>query len=393
MIKRDLEKILLDQSKKFPIVYLYGPRQSGKTTLCKKIFSNKKYINLESLDMKEYAEEDPRGFLNQFSEGVILDEIQNTPNLFNYLQEIVDDKKKNGLYILIGSQNFILSEKISQSLAGRVSILTLLPPDYFELKSFPQISKNVWKIIFQGSYPRIYDQNIPAQEWLNNYVLTYLQKDIRQICNIKDLNQFQKFLTLLASYTGQELNLNNLGNDIGISHNTCKKWISLLISSFIIKDLPAFHFNIRKQITKRPKIHFLDTGLVCFLLKIKNPDQLKLHPLRGAIFETWVVSEIYKKILHKNTFQNKELFYYRENKGVEIDLIIKDQNKLNLIEIKSAETFNNNFVKSLFKFKNNFKDKFLKVNNLSVIYNGLLNQQRSNYQVINWKNLNKSLDL
>lgn len=385
MIQRDIQKIVQSQAKKYPVVTLFGPRQSGKTTLAKMCFPQKPYVSLEALDTRMFAKTDPRGFLNQFSDGAILDEAQYVPELFHYLQELVDKKQRENLFILTGSQNFILSEKVSQSLAGRTSILTLFPPTYEELQQFSTSSTSLWETVWKGSYPRIFDKNIPPYEWLHDYTLSYLHKDIRQLIHISDFDQFHTFLCLLAANTGQELNLSRLGNDTGVSHNTIKKWISLLQTSFIIFSLPAWSTNIRKQLVKRSKIFFIDTGLVCYLLGIRNANQLKNHPLRGAVFETWVISEIYKNFANNLPFLQPNMFFYRENRGGEIDLLMKYNQKITLLEIKSGETIADDFFKNIKLFKKNyskeiFYDSFL-------VYAGKDMYRRSDVQVVAWNSL------
>jgi uncharacterized protein len=381
MIERQLSTSLLESSKQFPIVTLLGPRQAGKTTLCKALFKNKPYVSLEPLDVRQYAKTDPREFLAQFPHGAVLDEIQNVPELFSYLQEIVDKTKYKGLFILTGSENFTLSAKISQSLAGRTAIETLLPFSFGELKTAQEAHENLWEQVWKGSYPRIYDDHIPPQKWLASYLQTYVEKDVRQILNITDNQLFSTFITLLASHTGQEVNYHALSSDVGVSHNTIKKWTGVLQQSFLVYLLPAWYANIKKQILKRPKLHFIDTGLVCYLLGITSPEQLRLHPLRGAIFETWVVSEIYKQGIHQGRIPR--LFHYRENMGLEFDLLESVDSHMIPYEIKSGMTFQSDFLKS-FKILEKRKDTPFLFQKGKVIYGGAASQTRGRIQIVPW---------
>ena len=286
MIPRTLEQKLLELAGYYPVVVVTGPRQSGKTTLCQIAFPGKTYVSLETLDTREFAISDPRGFLAQYADGAIIDEIQHVPALLNYLQSDIDARPEPGRFILTGSQHFGLSQSISQSLAGRCGILVLLPPSLEELRAFPSAPADLFSVLWQGAYPRIYDRDIPAHQWLADYTTTYVQRDVRQVINIGDLQVFSGFLKLCAGRTGQEINLSTLGSDAGVSHNTARAWLSVLETSYIIHRLPAWHVNVRKQVVKAPKLHFFDSGLACYLLGIQEPEQLRFHPLRGAIFES-----------------------------------------------------------------------------------------------------------
>jgi predicted AAA+ superfamily ATPase len=386
MIQRTLEKKLKELAGYYPVVIVTGPRQSGKTTLCRATYPKRRYVSLEALDIRDFAKNDPRGFIAECSHGVIIDEVQYVPELLNYLQNEVDEVPDPGRFVLTGSQHFGLSQSISQSLAGRCGILALMPPSLDELRRFPNAPSDLFSLLLHGAYPRIYDQNIPAHQWLADYTATYIQRDVRQVINVSDLQAFSGFLKLCAGRTGQELNLSNLGNDTGVSHNTIRSWISILETSYIIHRLPAWHINIRKQVVKTPKLHFIDTGLVCYLLGIREPDQLRLHPLRGAIFESWVVSEIYKAIIHKGAIPS--LFHYREARGPEIDLLIEQGQILTAIEIKSGATVNEDF----FKHFNRFIDRLHKTKSKKkvqsyVVYGGDISQKRSQARVLSWKRI------
>ena len=319
MIHRTLEKKLLEMAGYYPSVLVTGPRQSGKTTLCRMVYPEKRYVSLESLDIREFAVSDPRGFLAEYADGAVIDEVQNAPELFSYLQTDMDERPEPGRFILTGSQHFGLSQSISQSLAGRCGILALLPPSLEELRAFPNATDGLFQVLWQGAYPRIYDRSIPAHQWLADYTATYVQRDVRQVINVGDLQTFASFLRLCAGRTAQEINLSAVGNDVGVSHNTVRSWLSVLETSYIVHRLQAWHTNIRKQVVKAAKLHFFDSGLVCYLLGIREPEQLRFHPLRGAIFESWVFSEIYKGCVHRGV--QPSLFHYREARGLEVDLL------------------------------------------------------------------------
>jgi len=384
MIKRTLERKLKELAGYYPVVMVTGPRQSGKTTLCRMSWPERRYVSLEALDSRDFVRSDPRGFLAEYSHDVIIDEVQHAPELFHYLQDNVDDRPDPGRFILTGSQHFGLSQSISQSLAGRCGILSLLPPSLEELRGFSNAPADLFSLLWQGAYPRIYDQNIPAHQWLADYTATYIQRDVRQVINVSDLQTFSGFLKLCAGRTGQELNLSALGNDAGISHNTARAWISVLETSYIVHRLPAWHPNIRKQVVKTPKLHFLDSGLACYLLGIREPDQLRLHPLRGAIFESWVVSEIYKAGAHQGT--QPQLSHYREARGPEIDLLVEQGRQLAAVEIKSGSTMHEDFFKNLKRFVDRMEsiDPKRPIQGY-IVYGGDTSQRRSLARVLSWK--------
>jgi hypothetical protein len=388
MIERTIEPKLRDLARYYPVVLVTGPRQSGKTTLCRKVFPDKTYLSLEALDTREFALSDPRGFLAQYADGAILDEIQNAPELLSYLLGDVDERPDPGRFVLTGSQHFGLSQSISQSLAGRCGILVLLPPSLEELRAFPNAPADLFSVMWQGAYPRIYDRNIPAQQWLADYTHTYLQRDVRQVINVGDLQVFSGFLKLCAGRTAQEINLSAFGSDAGVSHNTVRTWLSVLEASYLAHRLPAWHPNIRKQVVKARKLHFFDSGLACYLLGIHEPEQLRLHPLRGAVFESWVVSEIYKTIVHSG--MQPDLFHYRETRGIEIDLLIDRGKEFDAVEIKSGATMTADFFKTLERFSDRMKDagKKLRIRN-HIVYGGDNTHQRSRAQIISWRDVQK----
>ena len=388
MIVRTLETKLRELAGYYPAVVVTGPRQSGKTTLCQMTYPEKPYVSLEALDIRDFAQSDPRGFLAQYTGGAVLDEIQHVPELLTYLQSDIDALPEPGRFILTGSQHFGLSQSISQSLAGRCGILVLLPPSIKELSAFPSAPDDLFSQLWQGAYPRIYDRNIPAHQWLADYTATYVQRDVRQVINIGDLQAFTGFLRLCAGRTAQEINLSTLGSDAGISHNTARAWLSVLETSYIVHRLPAWHANIRKQIVKTPKLHFFDSGLVCYLLGIREPEQLHLHPLRSAIFESWVVSEIHKTCVHSG--QQPNLFHYREARGPEIDLLIEQGDELLAVEIKSGATITKDFFRNLKHFSKRMRNGS-KVRSIQshVVYGGDNSQVRSDAQVTSWCDIHR----
>lgn len=350
MVKREAQQKIKELAKKFKAIAVTGARQTGKTTLLKTIFKSKPYVSLESPDIRRYASDDPRGFLSNYPKGAILDEIQRVPELFSYLQEILDNTKEKGLFILSGSNNFLLQQNISQSLAGRVAYLNLLPFSLKELQTGSYLAEDTNTILLNGAYPPIYDQQIAAKDWCSNYFRTYIEKDIRLLKNISDLNTFEKLVYLLAGRTGQELNIQSLAVEVGVDHKTIQAWISLLESSFILFLLRPHHANFNKTIVKRPKVYFYDTAIVCFLLGIKNIKQLQLHPFRGAIFETMVVSELVKQRTNKGELIN--LYYWRDKTGHEIDIIIDNGDELIPIEIKAGQTATKEYFKNIKYWQN-----------------------------------------
>jgi predicted AAA+ superfamily ATPase len=386
MIKRYLSKYILRLVKSFPVISLTGPRQSGKTTLVKKLFSKKyRYVSLEDLDIRSFANKDPRGFLKEYNKYIIFDEIQHAPDLFSYIQGIVDTDQIPGQFILTGSQNFLLLEKISQTLAGRVAILHLLPFDLGEIKNAKIKIPSLEEILIKGFYPRLYDKkSLKPNEWYSNYMKTYIERDIRQIKNIHDLSTFQTFLKMCASRAGQLLDLTSLGNDCGISHNTAKSWLNILEASFIVFYLRPYFKNYNKRFIKTPKLYFYDSGLLCSLLNINTSDQIKTHYMRGGIFESFVISEFLKRKYHQ--MNSSILYFWKDRYGHEVDCIIEKEIGLSGIEIKSSKTINSEFFKNLSYwnklFKESSKDSFL-------IYGGDLNQKRSVANVIGWKDIDK----
>jgi predicted AAA+ superfamily ATPase len=347
MILREIKKELAILMKEYPIVTIIGPRQSGKTTLAQSVSKKIQYCNLESPEARLFAHEDPKGFLKQFTGPVIIDEIQRVPDLLSYIQVIVDEKKKNGQFILTGSHQLKLMESISQSLAGRTAILQLLPLTLSELNKYGITFESWSECAWKGFFPRIYDQNQRPQIAYSNYFQTYVEKDVRQLVNIKDLSLFEKLIRILAGRVGQIIDYASMANDVGVDAKTIKNWVSILEASFIIFRLMPYHNNFGKRVIKSPKIYFTDVGLLTFLLKITNPDQILRDPLVGNIFENFVVIELLKSRFNKGLTSN--LYFYRDENGFEIDLILDHGRKFTAIEIKSSQTFNTDLVKNLNK--------------------------------------------
>lgn len=342
---RNLEGPLRQVAGYYPVVTVTGPRQSGKTTLCRSVFPEKPYVSLEAMDERAFARDDPRGFLARFPDGAILDEIQYAPDLLSYLQVLVDERPSPGQFILTGSQQFGLTAQVAQSLAGRSGLLSLLPLALDELRRFPGHPTGLLEAIRQGAYPRIFAQGIPAERWLADYAATYVERDVRSLLNIGDLNVFQGFLKLAAGRTAQVLNQSDLGADAGIAHNTARAWLSVLEASFIAKLVPAWHRNLSKQVAKAPKLHLLDSGLACYLLGIRRDADLETHPLRGALFESWVASELLKQRANRGLDPN--LYHLRRPRGEEVDLVIDASDALHAIEVKSGSTVPDNFLRQL----------------------------------------------
>jgi predicted AAA+ superfamily ATPase len=379
MIKREAKPQLISLSSQFKAVAVIGPRQSGKTTLTRHVFKNKPYVNLENPDIRRFALEDPRGFFVQYKTGAVIDEAQRAPELFSYLQQILDEDEKRGKYILTGSNNFLLQESISQSLAGRIAYLNLLPFTVSELPGKETLTLR--ELIFKGFYPPLYDQPVDPHTWYSNYIRTYIERDLRQIKNITDLNNFERFLRLCAGRTGQLLNMNNLAIETGVDNKTIGSWIGILESSFIMYRLYPHYKNFNKRIVKMPKLYFYDTGLVCALLGIQNAQQLDFHPLFGSLFENFVIMELIK---HRfNRAKNNNFYFWRDNTGHEIDLIAEESEGLYPIEIKSGKTITDEFFKGLL-----YWFKISGTQSGTVVYTGETGQKRSsNIEILPWKRI------
>lgn len=348
MIKRDISPELHECCTEYPVVTILGPRQSGKTTLVKENFPEKKYLSLEDPDIRQAAELDPRGFLQQVNNGAILDEIQRLPILLSYLQGIVDDQPQSGKFILTGSHQPDLHNAVSQSLAGRTALLTLLPLNFSEIQ---QVQKELatYELIANGFFPALRYKNLKAERFYNGYLQTYVERDVRALLNLKDLSRFQQFLTLLAGRIGQIINYTSLSNDIGVSSTTIKSWLSVLKATYVVFELPPFYENIKKRVVKSPKVYFADTGLASFLLGIRNADQARRDPLRGGLYENLIILELMKRWFNKG--RRPDFYFFRDTQGNEVDLLIREYGKLFPVEIKSAATFSERFLKGIARFR------------------------------------------
>jgi predicted AAA+ superfamily ATPase len=381
MIKREVESELIKLSKQFKAVAVVGPRQSGKTTLTRYVFNRKPYVNLENPDSRRFALNDPRGFLSQYSSGAVIDEVQRAPELFSYVQQLLDESSDKGRFIFTGSNNFLLQENISQSLAGRIAYIYLLPFTFTELSVDKNV--NLSDQILKGSYPPVFDQNIDFDKWYPNYIRTYIERDVRQIKNISDLNIFEKFLRLCAGRSGQLLNMSNLALETGVDSKTIAVWLSILESSFIVFRLYPYYKNFNKRIVKMPKLYFYDTGLICSLMSITSRSQLNLHPIYGGIFENMVVSEFKKHIL--NRAKNENIFFWRNNTGHEVDIIIETSDGLLPVEIKSGKTITNEFFNGI-----NYWRKLTGTQSGAVVFGGDDSQSYSDgRKAITWRDLHK----
>lgn len=374
MQHRTIEPTLKDLVHKYPVVTVTGPRQSGKTTLCRKVFPQKPYVNLEAPDERKFALDDPRGFLNAYQKGAILDEIQRTPDLLSYIQPMVDADSTPGKFILTGSQQFNIRESLSQSLAGRTGLLTLLPFDWNEVRPYLNLS-NTDSVLLHGFYPRLHHMQINPSQAMADYFETYVQRDVRQLMQIRHAGMFEKFVRLCAGRIGQLLNLQSLGNETGISHTTAREWISILEASYIIFQLPPWHANISKRLIKTPKVYFWDVGLAAYLLGLEEENQVSRDPLRGGLFENVVVAEMFKQFYHRG--KRPRLFFYRDSTGNEVDLVLERGHDLALIEIKSGQTMTNHFFQGLNRFSKVAKER---IRGGMVVYGGAKRQSRSDWE-------------
>ncbi len=383
MIRRQLSQEIQVLATEFPVVAILGPRQSGKTTLAKALFPSYRYVSLEDYDMRGFAEEDPRGFLERYDGQCILDEIQRVPQLMSYLQSHVDLRNAPGDYIITGSHNFFLMEQISQSLAGRVGITRLLPFSLEELRMYEYTPE---QFLYRGFYPRIYDKGIRPASFYRSYLETYIEKDVRQLKQITKLGEFRKFLGLLAGRAGQELNLLAVSDECGVTQTTLSDWLTVLEASFLIFRLRPFHKNYNKRLVKRPKIYFYDTGLLCHLLGIRKEEELDTHFLRGSIFENLIIGEFMKqRCNHAEAF---DLYYWRDNHKKEIDLIVQAGQLSLAVEIKSGKTFHPRFFGGL-----RYWEKLTDADpgDMYLLYGGDSSYTREGIHVCSWKDIPETI--
>jgi hypothetical protein len=348
MVLRDITKELKEAAEEFPVVTVFGPRQSGKTTLAQMTFPGKRYYSFEDPDIRLATEADPKGFLAQLPEGAVLDEVQRIPQLLSYIQSIVDHKRKPGMFILTGSHQPEINQAVSQTLAGRTAILTLLPYSLRELRSY-RTKWNTFDLIVTGAFPRVHEERVKPARFFNGYIQTYVERDVRALINLKDLRQFQQFLVLLAGRIGQVVNYTSLSNDLGVSSTTVKNWISVLKASFVAFELPPFFENVGKRVIKSPKIYFCDAGLAAHFLGIETPEQAARDPLRGNLYENLVILEFLKARLNRG--RRPDLYFFRDTHGNEVDLVLRRGGKLVPVEIKSAATFTSDFMKGVEQFR------------------------------------------
>ncbi len=381
MYKRLLEKKLIESAGQYPVVTITGPRQSGKSTLIKGTFPTKPYANLESTRTKNFAQSDPVGFLGQFPNGAAIDEIQKVPELTSDIQVMVDERKSTGQFILSGSENLVLSESVSQSLAGRTAILKLLPLTIGECRNFPLECEGLDQFLYTGFYPRIHADCLNPTDFYGSYVETYIERDIRNLLQVKDLSKFRLFVELCAGRIGQLLNKNSLASDVGVAASTIEHWFSILEATFICFRLQPWHHNTTKRLVKSPKLYFYDVGLASYLIGIDEVSQIRTHPLRGALFENLQVVELQKHLYNLN--RHNRFYFYRDSQGNEVDLVIQKANTLLPIEIKSSQTFHNSFLKGI----NHLKKLKLELLKPAVVMGGTSSEHRSDFTIVPWTGL------
>jgi len=380
MIKRDAEKTIHNLLRGFPIVTITGPRQSGKTTLAKAIFTDKPYVSLEDPDARLFATDDPRSFLERFPDGAVLDEVQRCPDLLSYLQSVVDNDGRMGLFILTGSQQFGLLSTISQSLAGRTAFMELLPFSLAELRRVGLLPAHIDNILHKGCYPPLYDRDLSPHNWFSAYTTAYIERDVHQILKVQELETFQRFIRLCAGRTGQLLNYSSIATECGITHNTVKAWISVLEASYIVFLLRPHYANFNKRLVKMPKLYFYDVGLVAWLIGIREAEQIATHPLRGSLFETFIISELMKDRFNQG--ERPDLFFWRDSNGNEVDVITERGGKLMPLEIKSGKTLTKESTKNLKKYLSLAKDKGASP---TLIYGGEESYKRNDINIIGWQ--------
>ena len=375
MIEREITPVLTSLFRQYPFVTVTGPRQSGKTTLCRSAFPDLEYANLEAPDQRAFAESDPRGFLSRLGEGGIIDEVQHVPELLSYLQVLADERGGNGLFVLTGSEQFSLSKAISQSLAGRTALLRLLPFSLAERQA-AGASGAVDDVLYSGFYPRILDQGLDPQQALGDYLETYVERDVRRLGEIRNLSSFRRFLRLCAGRVGQLVNLTSLGSDAGVSRTTAREWLTVLETSYVVFQLQPYHANIRKRLVKSPKLYFYDVGLASYLIGIGHAEQIATHPLRGALFENAVVAEALKHRFNRGLRSN--ISFFRDARGLECDLLYEIGPGIGAIEIKAGATVASDFFQSL----NRVAELVPGVSSKAVVYGGASRQSRSDCEVV-----------
>ena len=385
MIEREIAPHLTRLFQQYPFVTVTGPRQSGKTTLCRAVFPDLAYANLEAPDQRAFAESDPRGFLAQLGEGAIIDEIQHVPELLSHLQVLADQRRRNSLFVLTGSEQFQLSNAISQSLAGRTALLCLLP---FSLAERQRIGASlaIDEMLYSGFYPRILDQRLEPRQALGDYIETYVERDVRRLGEIRNLSSFRRFVRLCAGRVGQLVNLSALGSDAGVSHTTAREWLTVLEASYIVFQLPPYHANIRKRLVKSPKLYFYDVGLASYLIGIEHADQIVTHPLRGALFENLVVAEALKYRFNRGRRSN--LSFFRDSRGLECDLFYETGQGIGALEIKSGATIASDYFTSLHRVAALIPEISAK----AVVYGGEARQSRRDADAVPLSDLCEILD-
>lgn len=381
MVTREIGKVVTEMASTFPAVAIMGPRQCGKTTLAKMMFPRLPYVTLEDPDVRLAAQNDPRYFLSQYREGAILDEIQNAPQLMSYLQGEIDlEPGKMGRFALTGSRQFALMESMTQSLAGRIGIVTMTPFTWAEAYGEKLGEQDADRTILEGGYPPVIARNAKAKFWYSSYFQTYIERDVRQILKVKDLSTFELFVRMLAGRTGQELNLKELGASSGVSHTTAKAWVSVLEASGLVFRLPPYFNNYNKRLVRTAKLYFADTGLACWLMGIETPEQLHLHPLYGAIFETAVVAELRKRALNGGNLPR--LYFWRDNSQLEIDLIEETSGGVRLMEIKSGQTYRSEWHRPIVRWREGTKAKTISA---QIVYGGKLAQKDGEIEILPWQ--------